>query len=93
MKSRIAATFSMCLLATAAAAAALAEATEGLEHWTFEERRRALAARGQLSAPLLANLGTPANEIRIVDFIYTRCPTVCRVLGSEYQRMQASIIE
>jgi protein SCO1/2 len=28
----------------------------------------------------------------LVDFIYTRCPTVCQALGSEYQRMQAELV-
>ncbi len=30
----------------------------------------------------------PAPAAYLVDFIYTRCPTVCRTLGSQYQQMQ-----
>ena len=86
--SPIVATLFGCLLVTTAATAALTHATNGLAHWTFEERRRAHASEGRISAPLLARADAPAHEIRIVDFIYTRCPSVCRVLGSEYQQMQ-----
>lgn len=32
-----------------------------------------------------------ASNVYLVDFIYTRCPTVCRTLGSEFQQMQAAI--
>src|SRR5690606_28624543 len=40
------------------------------------------------SAPTLwrDDAGSPAAYL--VDFIYTRCPGVCRALGTEYQQMQ-----
>jgi protein SCO1 len=33
------------------------------------------------------------NRVWIVDFVYTRCQTICRVLGTAYQQLQADIIE
>jgi protein SCO1/2 len=38
---------------------------------------------------LFSDGGTPT----IVDFIYTRCVSVCTTLGSVFQQMQASIIQ
>lgn len=42
-------------------------------------------------ADLSVATGTRASDVYLVDFIYTRCPTVCRTLGSEFQQMQAAI--
>jgi protein SCO1 len=33
------------------------------------------------------------QRIWVVDFVYTRCQTLCRVLGTAYQQLQADIIE
>ena len=80
--------------------------TQGFEVWTFEGQRRAQIAAGTLHAAP-ASLRTadatvptpwqpgsqPPPGAYLVDFIYTRCPTVCRVLGSEYQQMQAQLAE
>jgi protein SCO1 len=33
------------------------------------------------------------HRVWIVDFVYTRCQTLCRVLGTGYQQLQADIIE
>jgi protein SCO1 len=33
------------------------------------------------------------HRVWIVDFVYTRCQTLCRVLGTAYQQLQADIIE
>jgi protein SCO1 len=32
-------------------------------------------------------------RVWIIDFVYTRCQTLCRVLGTAYQQLQADIIE
>jgi protein SCO1/2 len=93
MRARLFPTLLACALASAGTGAALAELTGGFEHWTFEERRRAHALQGRLVAPMLARADAPAREVRILDFIYTRCPTVCRVLGTEYQQMQQAILQ
>ncbi len=74
--------------------------TAGLSVWTFEGRRELQVAAGELHAPRVAMravfgdhelewpAGTTAPAAYLVDFIYTRCPSVCRTLGSQYQQMQ-----
>lgn len=74
--------------------------TGGFEVWTFEGRRQLqlqsaelraapVPMRGALgSAPSLWHDGDSAPAAYLVDFIYTRCPSVCRALGSEYEQMQ-----
>lgn len=42
-------------------------------------------------APWRTDSAAPAAYL--VDFIYTRCPGVCRVLGNEYQQMQDQLLE
>lgn len=80
-----------CLLLLAATLALLHEVTLGFECWTFEARRRALAAQGRIHAPPFAALAGTGADVHIVDFIYTRCPGICQALGSEYQRLQAEL--
>jgi protein SCO1 len=91
-----------CGVLLAVFAAAVARISNGFELWTFESLRRAQAQQGLLQAsPLAATLsdgsqrvlwaGGAAPRAFLVDFIYTRCPTVCQSLGSEYQRMQAEL--
>lgn len=77
--------------------------TAGLEVWTFEGQRRLALQAGRLRAapvPLLEEATTPtrlwpsaggAPTAYLVDFVYTRCPSVCSVLGNEYQQMQARL--
>lgn len=93
MRARLLPTLLACVLASAGVGAALAELTGGFTHWTFEERRREHARQGLLAAPMLARADAPVHEVRILDFIFTRCPTVCRVLGTEYQQMQQAILQ
>lgn len=81
----------------------LARWTQGFEVWTFEGRRQAQVQAGELRArpvPLRASDGSVrrlwgdaevAPAAYLVDFVYTRCPSVCRALGSEYQRMQREL--
>ncbi|WP_309678046.1 SCO family protein [Polaromonas sp.] len=77
--------------------------TAGFEVWTFEGQRQMRLAAGSLRAPALAlrsAQGAPVTlwqasgnrpAAYLVDFIYTRCPGVCRALGSDYQQMQAQL--
>lgn len=37
--------------------------------------------------------GTPAGAVTLVDFVYTRCQTVCLSMGSSFQQMQASLLK
>jgi protein SCO1/2 len=77
--------------------------TYGLKVWTFEGHRQMQLAAGELQAsavPLRDAGGATAAApwtgsvpaAYLVDFIYTRCPGVCRALGSEYQQMQRQLI-
>ncbi len=78
--------------------------TANFDVWTFEGHRQLAIQAGELRAPLvpLHEMGvTPvtlwgnaggAPAAYLVDFIYTRCPSVCRVLGNEYQQMQAQLL-
>ncbi len=77
--------------------------TAGLSVWTFEGRRELHVAAGELRAAPVAmhtafgddELAWPASiaapAAYLVDFIYTRCPSVCRTLGSQYQQMQRAL--
>lgn len=92
-------------LAVLAAAAGMAAAlTDGFERWTFEELRRERALRGEIHAgpvqvvdtqarTLLAFAAAPRceNQVLMVDFIYTRCLTVCQTLGVEFYQMQERV--
>jgi protein SCO1/2 len=79
--------------------------THDFQVWTAEGSRRLEIALRPVAAPavrvdgpgvryqslaaLLSASGTPT----IVDFVYTRCVSVCVVLGSVFQQMQASITQ
>ncbi|MEZ5628323.1 MAG: SCO family protein [Rhodocyclaceae bacterium] len=95
------------LLATALLSLALvalsAQLTDGFTRWTFEALRRDAADAGHLLAPAVplrtahGETTTPwpnnAGTVYLVDFIYTRCPTICQALGSEYTRLQHQLRE
>ncbi len=91
----------LTLLGVLASATALL--TRGFGCWTFEDVRRSDARAGRLAATSVAVVDSAGHEsvlwaargdpdaIFIVDFVYTRCITVCQVLGSEFARMQARL--
>ena len=97
----------LCLALITAFVWGIWQQTEGLEVWTFDGRRQGQMATGELQAPAVQlrhadgngsepepapwSAGAPAAYL--VDFIYTRCPGVCRALGSEYQQMQRQLKE
>lgn len=75
--------------------------TRGFTLWTFEEARRADALSLSIVAPptlletsagdarmAFSGSGTPPDAVYLVDFIYTRCASVCRVLGVEFYQLQ-----
>ncbi|MEO6031930.1 MAG: SCO family protein [Burkholderiaceae bacterium] len=77
--------------------------THGFQVWTAEGARRLEVALQPVPAPAVA-LATalPAGEtldqllangqsVTIIDFVYTRCISVCLALGSAFQQMQAEI--
>jgi protein SCO1/2 len=105
MSASLRPTLLACCAVAAMFGAASWSMTGGLEHWTFESLRRAQAERGErwAVATLLIDgeerrlspwgRDAPADgpEVLIVDFIFTRCPTVCRSLGSTYEQLQTEL--
>lgn len=99
MKTALAAAV-MLLLALAATAGY----TEGFRVYTAEQARRLQVARTQPLLPDTQLVDAQGRQHRlrdwvqgegrlvIVEFVYTRCETVCRALGSEFQQLQRSIV-
>lgn len=87
----------MLALAGYAAAAWL---THGFQVWTAEGARRLEVALQPVPAPVIGIDGpgiTPqalsqhladGQTVTLVDFVYTRCQTVCLAMGSSFQQMQ-----
>jgi protein SCO1/2 len=98
-------TAALSLLFALLAYAAGAWLTHDFQVWTAEGARRldvALAPVPAPSTPLhgpdmadtpLPLLLTEGGGVTIVDFVYTRCQTICLALGSTFQQLQAHIQE
>ena len=94
----------LCLALTFGLVMALQHWTHGFEVWTFDGRRQLQWQAGELRAQPVALRRSDGSTPRLwgdagampaaylVDFIYTRCPSVCRALGGEYQQMQRALI-
>lgn len=90
-----------CFAALAYAAAS--PLTHGFQVWTAEGARRLDVALQPVPAPAVAlatvrppgetldELLANGHSVTIVDFVYTRCVTVCLALGSAFQQMQREI--
>lgn len=77
--------------------------THDFQVWTAEGARRLEVALQPVDTPpvwvdgagiapqLLPQWLAAPGRVTIVDFIYTRCQTVCLALGSSFQQMQASL--
>ena len=77
--------------------------THDFQVWTAEGARRLEVALApvalppvQVEGPLLPAQPLPQwlaaqGQVTVLDFIYTRCETVCLSLGSVFQQMQASL--
>ena len=79
--------------------------THDFQVWTAEGARRLEVALqpvptppvvadgpGMTPQPLAQWLAAPGT-VTVVDFIYTRCQTVCLSLGSSFQQMEASLLQ
>ena len=98
-------TAALSVLFALLAYAAGAWLTHDFQVWTAEGARRldvALAPVPAPSTPLhgpdmadttLPLLLTEGGGVTIVDFVYTRCQTICLALGSTFQQLQANIQE
>lgn len=93
----------LCALLALAGYASASWLTHGFQVWTAEGARRLeIALRpvdtpdvrvdgpGTATAPL-TNLLADGRTVTVVDFIYTRCQTVCLSLGGVMQQMQAAL--
>jgi len=79
--------------------------TRDFQAWTAEGARRLAVIEQPVAVPkvALAGLGlvnadlhmwlNGAGRATIVDFVYTRCPTVCTTLGSGFQQLQHALAE
>src|SRR5262245_24655049 len=98
---RLGPTLAACGLLVAGFVAAAVPLTGGFETWTFEALRRERVAQERLHAPPLVlrdaqgqvrrTFDGQSHGVTLVDFIYTRCPTVCQSAGAEYLRMQQAL--
>lgn len=96
-------TFALCALLLWGAYAGAAWVTHDFQVWTAEGARRLEVARRPVPVPPVPVQGTApqARELRellangrdvtVVEFIYTRCQTVCLSLGTVFQQMQAAL--
>lgn len=97
-------TFAASTVVLVAGLAALLYATEGGSAFTTETLRRSAVERQPQPVPDLALINAAGQattlhqvlaadgRLWIVDFVYTRCETVCSVLGSLYQQLQQQIL-
>ena len=98
-------TFAASLLALLAGLLVLLLSTDGGQAFTTETSRRSAVAQAPQTLPdfqLLSASGQPTTlrqlvsadeKIWIVDFVYTRCQTICLTLGSVYQQLQRQILD
>ena len=96
-------TFSASLAVLLAGLATLWFATSGGQSFTTEAlRRQQIAQQPQLIAPFdvttqsgkknqLSTLLAADGKVWLVDFVYTRCQTVCSSLGTIYQQLQTQV--
>jgi protein SCO1/2 len=78
--------------------------TDDFQIWTAEGARRLEVARQPVPVPTVTidGAGIAAQSlptflaqgggVTLVDFVYTRCQTVCLSLGSSFQQLQAALL-
>jgi protein SCO1/2 len=89
------------LLVLTAGVLAFSGLTRGFTVLTAENARRQSVAAAPIRIPELTGIdqqgarrsafGRDEGRVLIVDFIYTRCTSLCSALGSSYQQLQNSI--
>ncbi|RQR37318.1 SCO family protein [Burkholderia sp. Bp9142] len=92
-----------CLVLCVAFVVLLSWLTRGMQVWTLDARRGAMAATEQLMAPAVSlrdargnpfipwGVASTSGVVYLVDFIYTRCNSVCNALGPEFLQLQRAI--
>jgi len=95
----------LCILLAVAAYASSAWLTHDFQVWTAEGARRLEVSLQPIAAPavkidgpsigpeslVLSQFLADGQSVTLVDFVYTRCQTVCLALGSTFQQMQATL--
>lgn len=85
-----------------AGGASLYAATDRLQAFTTESARRLAVRERPLEIPAVAlqaqggeriTLADLRGQWLLVDFVYTRCPTYCQALGSEFAQLQDRLAE
>ena len=80
----------------------MAAGTDGWRVWTAESARRQalLASPRPLPDYVLRDstgkslsMRTSGRSLRVVDFVYTQCPTVCLAMGSQFRLLQGELAE
>ena len=96
--------FALCLGILIAGGAAVFQATAGGTAFTTETLRRTAVAQAPVVVPdyrvvdvlgrahNLRSLLAQGGRAVIVDFVYTRCTTLCLALGTVFQQLQAQIV-
>jgi protein SCO1 len=96
-------TLAVCLLLALGGYASAAWLTHDFQVWTAEGARRLEVALAPVAAPdvqvdgpgvpsqPLPRLLADGRDVTIVDFVYTRCETVCLSLGGTFQQLQAML--
>lgn len=104
LPSGLAATFATCLAVLLGGLVALFHATAGGTAFTTETLRRSEVARAPVQVPdfrvvdahgheqPLRQLLADDGRVWIVDFVYTRCATLCLSLGTVFQQLQAQVL-
>ena len=97
-------TFALCLAVLAGGLVAIYQATAGGTAFTTETLRRTAIAQAPMAVPdfgvvdaqgrtqSLPQLVGQDGRVWIVDFVYTRCTTLCLALGTVFQQLQAQIV-
>lgn len=98
-------TFAATVLVLLVGLWALFDATGGGTAFTTETQRRSEVARVPVPVPdfavvdALERTGSlrerlaQGERVWIIDFVYTRCTTVCLSLGTVFQQLQAQVLE
>jgi len=98
-------TFAASGAVLAAGLAGLLWATHGGSAFTTETLRRNAVAEAPVAVPdftvvdalgreqALRSLLAQDGRVWIIDFVYTRCTTLCLALGSVFQQLQSGIVE
>lgn len=88
------------VIATGLMAALLFAGTNGFAGFTYESLRRSTIADTPVllsnwkledANGLMVSLTDFNDDVLLVDFIFTRCQTICRSLGSRYRQLQQII--